>query len=84
MARYKRSIHMGDWKVRDDVYGLTYLASETTKTWDNLIVPKDYFDVKHPQLEIKARRDRIAVPEARPTSESDSDLPFGEGNPNDL
>lgn len=77
-------IHIGDHKVRDDVYGLTYLRSECVFTWDNKLVPKDYFDEKHPQLTINPRHDNIAIKDARPTPEDDSQLNFGEGSAADL
>lgn len=75
---------MGDHKVRDDVYGLTYLRSECELTWDGLLSPSDHFDEKHPQLTIKPRHDKIAIKDARPTPEDDSQLVFGVGKAEDL
>ena len=77
---------MGDYKVRCDVSGLTYLRSECKFTWNGLLentVDGDWSE-KQPQLIIKPRQDKIAVADARPTPENDDALNFGEGNANDL
>lgn len=80
----KRHYRKGDHKVRDDIYGLTEMASNMSMTWDNKLVNKDFFDVKHPQLIINPRQEKISVPNARPTPEDDSLLPMGEGSREDL
>lgn len=85
MARMrKRKAVPGDYKVRDDLTGFTYLRSQCRFTWDNLLVPNEIYDEKHPQLIIKPRQDKVAVADTRPTPESDSNLPFGEGDKNKL
>lgn len=60
------------------------MHSDTRLTWDNKRVATDEWEEKHPQLIIYPRQDKIAVDDARPTPEDDNDLPFGEGNRNDL
>jgi hypothetical protein len=49
-----------------------------------LLSPSDHFDEKHPQLTIKPRHDKIAIKDARPTPEDDSQLVFGVGKAEDL
>jgi len=74
----------GDYKVRDDITGFTYMRSECKFTWDNKLAPKEFYDEKHPQLIVKPRQDKISVADPRPTPEDDANLPFGEGNKDDL
>ena len=74
----------GDFKVRSDESGLTVMNSETRLTWKGYKVAKDEWDEKHPQLIIYPRTDKISVENPRPTPEDDSQLNFGEGDPNDL
>jgi hypothetical protein len=62
------SFVLGDWNIVSDVTGLVFKASETTETWDNLRVERAQFDPKQPQLEIRARQDKPAVPFSRPDS----------------
>lgn len=80
----QRHYQKDDHKVRDDIYGLTEMASEMRMTWDNKLVHKDFFDEKHPQLIINPRQDKISIVNARPTPEDDDCLTFGEGNAEDL
>lgn len=84
MRKHKNRVRPGDYKVRDDLTGFTYMRSECQFTWDNLLVPREYFDEKHPQLIIKPRQDKINIADPRPTPESDEFLPFGEGSADDL
>ena len=74
----------GDFKVRSDESGLTVMNSQTRLTWDNHKVLFSEWEPKHPQLIIYPHDDHIAVNNPRPTSENDADLPFGEGDANDL
>ena len=80
----KRHYRKGDHKVRDDIYGLTEMASDMRLTWDNKLVHKDFYDVKHPQLIINPRQDNTSINNARPTPEDDASLTFGEGVAEDL
>ncbi len=56
----------GDFLRICDQSGFAVPASRTRKQWDNLIVDRKYFDEKHPQLTIRARRDDFAIKDARP------------------
>lgn len=80
----KRSYIKGDHKVRDDIYGLTEMASDMRLTWDNKLVHKDFFDEKHPQLILNPRQEHISIKNGRPTPEDDESLNFGEGRVEDL
>lgn len=80
----KRSYKKGQHKLRDDIYGLTIMSGDASKTWRNLLVDKAFFDEKHPQLIINPRQDKISIVNGRPTPEDDESLPFGEGNVDDL
>ena len=87
MAKYRKhnSVYRpGDYKVRSDESGLTIMNSETRLTWEGYKVHKSEWEEKHPQLILNPRDDKISVDNPRPTSESDADLPFGEGNKDDL
>lgn len=57
---------IGDWDVVCDVTGLVRKRSECRLTWDNLLVWKQQWDPKQPQLDIRGKPDRPSVPIARP------------------
>ncbi len=57
-----------DWNVVDDVTGFVRKRSECQLTWDNLLVAKDQYDPKQPQLDLRGKPDRPAVPLARTES----------------
>ena len=63
MARGARTRYIpGDWNAISDVSGLQFKRSEMALTWDNKLVEKTReFDIKHPQLIIRPRKDDIAV-----------------------
>ena len=82
--KHKEVYRAGDFKVRSDESGLTVMDSETRVTWEGYKVHTSEWDPKHPQLIIYPHQDKISVDNPRPTSELDEDLPFGEGNANDL
>jgi len=50
-----------------DRSGFTFYASEMRKEWTGAWVHKDYWEPKNAQLEIKAKKDEQAVPNARPS-----------------
>ena len=83
-SKHKMQYKPGDFKVRSDESGFTVMNSETQLTWEGYKRHKSEWDPKQPQLIIYPHDDRIAVHNSRPTSEDDADLPFGEGNANDL
>ncbi len=82
--KHKKVYKPGDFKVRSDESGLTVMNSETKLTWRGLKVHESEWDEKHPQLIIYPRQDKIQVNNSRPTSENDDDLPFGEGDIDEL
>ena len=50
-----------------DICGFKKYNTETRKNWKGQVVCRDTcFEVKHPQLMIKAKADRQAVKDARP------------------
>lgn len=49
------------------ICGFKKRNTETRKNWKNQVVCRDTcYEVKHPQLEIKAKADRQSVKDARP------------------
>lgn len=54
--RYKR----GSWNVISDQDGQKRKIQNMRMQWDGLLVGKEEFDPKHPQLEIRARPDNPA------------------------
>ena len=60
-----------------DRCGFKYRMSELKKEWTGLLVCPPCFEPKHPQLSLRAKRDRISVPNARP---SQSGTPILVGN----
>ena len=82
--KHKEKYKPGDFKVRSDESGFTVMNSETQVTWEGYKVLSSEWDEKHPQLIIYPHEERISVHNPRPTSENDADLPFGEGNADDL
>lgn len=82
--KHKAVYRKGDYKVRSDESGLTVMNSQTRLTWRGYKVALDEYDEKHPQLTLHPTRENISVDNPRPTSENDADLPFGEGNRDDL
>lgn len=57
---------LGEHNVTCDISGRVYKASEMRKTWDGLVVHKSKWDPKHPQLEIRPRKEQISVRDGRP------------------
>lgn len=51
----------GDHWVVCDVCGLEFRNSQMRKRWDNLVVCKADWELRHPQDFLKARKDRIAA-----------------------
>jgi hypothetical protein len=82
--KHKARYVPGDYKVRSDESGLTVMDSDTRLTWEGYKVARSEWDPKHPQLILYPRSERVGVNNPRPTSENDADLPWGEGNANDL
>lgn len=58
----------GDHYVICDVCGFKFYGSQTRKRWDGVRVCKADWEPRHPQDEVRGRRDRQSVPDARPES----------------
>lgn len=56
----------GDHLIQCDITGQVCLRSEAKLTWDGLLVSKQNWDVKHPQLIIRTQPEDISVRNARP------------------
>ena len=56
----------GDPWVICDLTGLNVRASQTRMTWDGYRVAEDVWYPKHPQLSVRAVKERPSVPDARP------------------
>lgn len=62
----RSTLKLGSYNAVCDLTGFVYKRCDMMKTWDGLLVGKDVFDPKQPQLEISPRMDRQSVPDARP------------------
>ena len=56
----------GDYNAICDSCGRKFKASTLRKRWDGLLVCKEDFEVKHPQLSLKVHGDKQTVPIPRP------------------
>ena len=65
-ARRKTTARMNDYKIQCDITGQVCMRSEAKLTWDGLLVSKQNWDVKHPQLVIRTHTENISVANARP------------------
>ena len=61
-----RGYRSGEWKALCDVCGTTFLSSELTKRWDNLMVCAYDWEPRQPQDFVRASVDKMAVPWSRP------------------
>jgi hypothetical protein len=68
--RRKTRFIPGDHLVQCDITGQVCLRSETKHTWNGLLVSKQNWDVKHPQLTIRLKAEDISVRDARPFKSS--------------
>ena len=55
----------GEHNVTCDRTGRVFKASEMRREWNGLLVHKSVWEAKHPQLELRPRREEIAVQNAR-------------------
>jgi hypothetical protein len=62
-------LKLGDWNVICDSCGRKFKASSMRKRWDGLLVCREDFEVKHPQLSMKVRGDKQTIPIPRPEAE---------------
>ena len=63
---------VGDHLAIDDESGLTHYASEMVKDWDGSLRHKDNLDGRHPQLDVRARKDPRALMDVRTRADSAS------------
>jgi hypothetical protein len=56
----------GDYNVISDRSGRKLKRSDCRFTWDGFLVGKDEWEEKQPQIDLKGRDEKIAVPDARP------------------
>lgn len=61
-SRYEK----GSYNAICDISGFKYKRSQMKKTWDGLLVGREWWDPKHPQLNVRGRRERLSVPDPRP------------------
>lgn len=66
----RSTLKLGTHNAVSDLSGFVYKRCDMMKTWDGLLVGKDEFDPKQPQLTIRAKEDRQSVNDARPEQES--------------
>lgn len=67
----RNTLDWGNWNAICDTCGFKFKANELRKTWDNLMVCKQDYEIKHPQLMIRVPVDDPSVPWARPEAEDD-------------
>ncbi len=74
---------MGNYNIICDRTGFKIKASNAKKEWQNLIVRRDSFELRHPQDFVRGVRDNPGVRNARPRGELDF-LTVNEITPDDL
>ena len=72
---------LGEHNVICDISGRKVRSDKVMKTWENLIVSREDYDPKHPQLTLRAREERIAV---TPTRDRPADKFVTEVDPDSL
>jgi hypothetical protein len=55
----------GDSLAIDDESGLCHYASDMVRDWDGQMRHKDNLDGRHPQLDVRAKRDPVALRNVR-------------------
>ena len=55
----------GDWWMIDDISGEKIRQSEARKNWKGQWVHKENFEIKHPQLSVKGKKDKQSVKPVR-------------------
>lgn len=64
------TLKLGTHNAISDLSGFEYKRFDMLKTWDGLLVGKDEFDPKQPQIDIRPRSDRQSVDDARPEQDN--------------
>lgn len=59
----------GTWATVCDVCGFRFPSNELHLRWDNLMVCKNDYETKHPQLFVKVNPEEIAPPWVRPETQ---------------
>ena len=62
----QNGLKLGDYNVVCDSCGRKFKASTMRKRWDGLLVCREDFEHKHPQLSLKVQGDKQQVPIPRP------------------
>lgn len=66
VRRGKNRYISGDHNVISDQSGQKLKRSDCRYTWDGLLVGRDEWEPKHPQIDIRGRDEKIAVADTRP------------------
>lgn len=69
-------LDLGNYNAICDSCGRKYKASTMKKRWDGLFVCPDDYELRHPQLSLRVRGDKITVPIPRPDQEPATFLPY--------
>jgi hypothetical protein len=59
-------LKLGDYNAICDSCGRKYKASTMKKRWDGLFVCENDYEIRHPQLSLRVRGDKMVVPIPRP------------------
>jgi len=62
----RNTYRSGDWNIICDVCSKKIKFSTAKKRWDGFLVCPDDYEMRHPQDFVKARQDKISVPDTRP------------------
>lgn len=60
----------GDYNVICDFSGQKIKRSEARKTWDGLLVKKEFWEPRHPQDFVRGKADKQTVADARPDQQT--------------
>lgn len=71
----------GKHNIIDDIGGKKIRSDKYRKTWDGLVVSREDYDPKHPQLTLPARYEDVSV---RPTRDRPDDIVITNVDPNSL
>ena len=64
-TKNQNSLDIGGWSAICDVCGFKYKNSDLRKRWDNLMVCKDDWEIRHPQDFVRGVPDNQNVPYSR-------------------
>jgi len=69
-------LKLGDYNAICDSCGRKFKASSLLKRWDGLLVCREDYEVRHPQLSLRIKGDKQTVPIPRPDQVVDTFLPY--------